>query len=132
METTFFQTREGDRVVSEIEFGADQKDGGSWSVVPDFGDPLAGAREGISVEQRRGGREHGKDLLSIFQNVFFFFNNDLEMQRSKIDKAGKWSALDCSFERKAVPGTPDSSRIHESKTPLTYSFDIFETWWGDD
>lgn len=72
METTFFQTREGDRVVSEIEFGADQKDGGSWSVVPDFGDPLAGAREGISVEQRRGGREHGKDLLSIFQNVFFF------------------------------------------------------------
>lgn len=72
METTFFQTSEGDRVVSEIEFGADQKDGGSWSVVPDFGDPLAGAREGISVEQRRGGREHGKDLLSIFQNVFFF------------------------------------------------------------
>lgn len=86
----------------------------------------------LACEQRRGGREHGKDLLSIFQNVFFFFNNDLEMQRSKIDKAGKWSALDCSFERKAVPGTPDSSRIHESKTPLTYSFDIFETWWGDD
>lgn len=72
METTFFQTSEGDRVVSEIEFGADQKDGGSWSVVSDFGDPLAGEREGISVGQRRGGREHGKDLLSIFQNVFFF------------------------------------------------------------
>lgn len=78
------------------------------------------------------GESTGKIYFLFSKTFFFFFNNDLEMQRSKIDKAGKWSALDCSFERKAVPGTPDSSRIHESKTPLTYSFDIFETWWGDD
>lgn len=48
----------------------------------------------------RGGK-HGKDLLSIFQDVFF------TMQWTA--KAGKWSAN----KVKTVPDASDSSRIHK-------------------
>lgn len=54
LETTFFQTRDGNGVVPEVEFGADEKDGGGRGVVADFRDPLR-SRVSVNREQSGGG-----------------------------------------------------------------------------
>lgn len=91
METTFFQTRDGNGVVPEVEFGADEKDGGGRGVVADFGDPL---RSRVSVNRGQceggGGKREGK---TYFLFCKMLLTREQIENGDQVDKAGKWSAL---------------------------------------